>query len=85
MITFSVSCFLIILGLYLTHKICLWAEDHGYLYYKRKKASNSSVGSAMLELQGILNPGANNFIEMKQNAVKHVCHEADVPGGSDKL
>lgn len=67
-------------GIYLFDKFCLWAERKGYLFYRQKKSEGSAIGSALLELQGFLNPAARHTIEMRQNVVKHKRSEADVPG-----
>lgn len=76
----AIVILLIFFGLYLVNKICLWAEDRGYLYYRRKKPEGGAMGSALLELQGMLNPSARHIIEMKQSAVKHIRRESDAPG-----
>lgn len=68
---------LIFIGLYLFDKICLWVEDHGFLYYRRKKSNGSSVGHALLELQRFLNPSARHTIEMKQSTVKFKISNSD--------
>ena len=60
-----VFCF----GLYLFDRCCLWLEEKGYLFYrKRKPQSSGLIGSALLEMHNIVNPSAQNIIEMKQNS-----------------
>lgn len=41
----------------------LWAERHGWVYWRHNKASRTSVGSAMLEVQSILEPDKEHVVE----------------------
>lgn len=41
----------------------LWAEGRGWVYWRRNKASRSASGSAMLELQSILEPDKEHVVE----------------------
>ena len=41
----------------------LWAEKRGWVYWRRNKASHSSLGSAMLEVQSILEPDKEHVVE----------------------
>jgi hypothetical protein len=57
------------LGLYILDRCCLWLEEKGYLYYrKRKPQTGGFIGNTLLELQTIFNPSTQNVIEMKQNS-----------------
>lgn len=58
----------ICITIYLLDKLCLFLEERGLLYYrKRKPNSEGLVGNALLELQKIFNPSTQNIIEIKQN------------------
>ena len=46
----------IVLGLYGLHRLALWMEDKGWIYYKRKKASPNALGNAFLEIEQIVQP-----------------------------
>jgi hypothetical protein len=41
----------------------LWAEGRGWVYWRRNKASRSALGSAMLEVQSILEPDKEHVVE----------------------
>lgn len=57
------------LGLYILDRCCLWLEEKGYLYYRKRKSDRSGlIGNTLLELQNIFNPSTQNVIEMKQNS-----------------
>ena len=46
-------------------RMCLWLESRGWLYYRRVKPSSSSLGTALLELQSILEPSRQHVIEAR--------------------
>ena len=47
--------FLVVLALiglfYVLHRVALWAEGRGWVYYLNSKPSNSALGNAFLEIQ----------------------------------
>lgn len=53
----------LVAGALLFDRAMLWAENHGWVYWRRNKASRSSLGSAMLELQSILEPDKQHVVE----------------------
>jgi len=69
----------IILGFYLLHRLCLWLEANGWIYYINKKAENGTLGSTLQELNALLNPSVRHTIEMKQNQVVVRRNEAGSP------
>ena len=50
-------------ALFLLDRFLLWCESRGWIYYRRKKASPAGLGSAFLEIQGMLQPGAQHAAE----------------------
>jgi hypothetical protein len=55
-----------ITALYALHRIALWAEYRGWIFYRHRKPDSTSVGNAMLQLQQLVEPSKRNVIEMKQ-------------------
>jgi hypothetical protein len=51
--------------LYGGHRLALWLEERGAIYYRRKPTT-SSLGSAFLEVQSLLEPGARKVVEERQ-------------------
>lgn len=49
--------------LFALHRFALWAECRGWIYYQRRKASPGSVGSALLQVQSLLEPGKVHVIK----------------------
>jgi len=54
-------------GLYALHRLALWAESRGWIYYMKKRAQGGSLGSAFLEVQSIVQPETRHVIEMRQD------------------
>lgn len=61
---------LVILGLAGLHRLALWMETKGWLYYKREKPSSNRLGNAFLEIQSILEPGKKIIIAEKEREKK---------------
>lgn len=70
-------------GLYALHRLCLWLEDAGYLYYVRKKPRGSSGGlGSLVELQKALEPTTRYVVETKEERVQSI---SDAGGERDAL
>jgi len=50
-------------ALYGLHRLALWAEGRGWVYYRTHRAPVGSAGMAMLEVTSILDPAAEYVIE----------------------
>jgi hypothetical protein len=50
-------------GIYLLHRLALWAEERGWIYYRHKHAGGGTMGTALLELQTILEPTKRHVVE----------------------
>jgi len=58
---------LIAAALYALHRFALWAESRGWIYYMKSHGSSTRAGSAMLEVQQLLEPSKKHIIEVKQD------------------
>lgn len=52
-------------GLYGLHRLALWLEDRGQLYYLRKKPG--SIANSAAELQSFLEPQAKYVVRVKED------------------
>ncbi len=68
-----------LLALYGLHRLGLWMEDRGYIYYVRKKPTGSAAGS-FVALQKIIEPQAQHVIQVAR--VNHLRGD-EVPGEPD--
>lgn len=55
----------IVLVLYGLHRLALWMERRGWIFYKHTKASGSTVSSAFQTLQAVWEPGAQHVVEQR--------------------
>ena len=45
------------------HRLALWAEGRGWIYYRRRRMPPGSAGMVFLEVASILDPGVEHVIE----------------------
>ncbi len=68
-----------VLGLvgYGLHRVGLWLEARGWIFYRKHQSSSTAAGS-MLALQQIVEPSVRHVIEMKE---EHPSPEEQAPPG----
>ena len=49
--------------MYALHRLALWMEDRGWIYYRKRRGSSGVLGAAFLELQSIYEPGRRYVLE----------------------
>ena len=52
---------------YAIHRLALWMEERGWLYYRNKRGSSGSLGSAFLEVQALLEPSNRHVLEIRHD------------------
>jgi len=50
-------------GLYGLHRLAVWAERRGFIYYLRKHGTSGTLGNAFLEVQSLFEPSARAALE----------------------
>ena len=50
-------------GLYGWHRLALWAESRGWIYYRTNHAPPGAAGLAMMEVTSILQPQVEYVVE----------------------
>lgn len=56
---------LVAAGLYAIHLLATWAENRGWIYY-RKRHGSVTVGSAFLEIQALMEPSQRHVLEQRR-------------------
>jgi hypothetical protein len=56
----------IVAALFALHLLALWMERRGWIYYVKKQPSASAVGTAVLEIQSLLQPEKKHVIQMRR-------------------
>ncbi|MBI5084379.1 MAG: hypothetical protein HZB13_07265 [Acidobacteria bacterium] len=55
-------------GLYALHRLALWMEGRGWIYWTKSSGHSTRAGNALLEIQEMLEPSKRHVIEMKRDA-----------------
>jgi len=67
--------------LFALDRLALAAERRGWVYYRARKANPASLGSAMLEVQSLLEPGVREVVEARSEAPGEAEAKGDPPSG----
>ncbi len=71
-------------GLYGFHRLAVWAERRGWIYYRKRRGSSGTLGSALLEVQSLLEPSKRHVVEERRRDVVDDEESGDPPsGGTD--
>ena len=70
----------VVIGVYGLHRLALWMEAKGWIFYIHKKANPNTLGNAVLSVEQLIRPGAEHVLEVRQS--QRV--ERDDSGGPDK-
>lgn len=54
---------LAVAGLYGLHRLALWAESNGWIYYRTRHMPAGAAGLALLEVTSILQPQVEHVVE----------------------
>ncbi|MCC6788441.1 MAG: hypothetical protein IT547_11430 [Hyphomonadaceae bacterium] len=55
----------VVVTLFMIDRLALWAEERGWIYWRRKKAQTGAMSSMLMEMNVITNPSAQHVIEAK--------------------
>lgn len=72
-----VGVVVLIAVLYALHRLCLWLEAEGYMYYVKQKPQGGGGFSALVELQRSLEPTTRHVSETKEERVVLMAKDAD--------
>lgn len=62
---------LTVAGVYCLHRLAVWAEDRGWIYYRKGHGRSASAMSAAQELQSILQPSAKHVADARRYEELH--------------
>jgi len=65
--------------LYAIHRLGLWMEERGWIYYWKKRGSSGALGSALLEIEALLEPGKQHVLEISQKDEPESSESGDPP------
>lgn len=67
--------------LWALHRLALWAESRGWIYYLRRQGSSGAMGNALLEVQALLEPSTRHVLEERQEEHVEEAESGDPPRG----
>jgi hypothetical protein len=70
----------VVLALYGPHRLCLWLEERGHLYYIHKQP-RGGAGGGFMGLQKLIEPGAQHVFQIREE--KRGKSEEGTPGSGD--
>jgi hypothetical protein len=53
-------------GIYGLHRVGLWAEARGWIYYRKRQGHSGALGTALLEVQKLLEPSKRHVVEERR-------------------
>ena len=53
-----------VVAIYAAHRFACWAEDRGYIYYRKQRGSPGSSAQAFLEIQAMMEPSKKHVLEV---------------------
>lgn len=72
----------VVAALYALHRLALWMEDRGWIYYRKKHGSSGTLSSAALEIQALFEPSKRHVIEIQQRDESEPNESGDPPSES---
>jgi hypothetical protein len=66
-------------ALYGIHRLFLWMESKGWIYYNNRKASPGTRANAALEIQSLLEPEKRHILKIQQEQHVEEDDEGDPP------
>jgi hypothetical protein len=56
-----------VIAIYAAHRISCWAEDRGYIYYRKKSGRSGMAASAFLEIHSMMEPSKKHVLEVMRD------------------
>jgi hypothetical protein len=53
-----------VIALYAAHRLGCWAEDRGWIYYRKSSGHPGSAAQAFLEIQSMMEPSQKHVLEV---------------------
>jgi hypothetical protein len=76
---YVLAVFAVIAGLYCLHRMALGWERRGWIYYRTRHGSSGGLGSALLEIQAIVEPSKRHVLEERMKDDREPDEAGDPP------
>jgi len=64
-------------GAFVLDRLLLWAEDRDWIYYRTRRPSITSLGTALFQVQAIVQPEKQHIVETKREIKEDEDDEGD--------
>lgn len=71
-------------SVYGLHRLLVWAERRGYVYYRARRGTSGALSSAVLEVQALLEPQKRHVLEQKTRDQVESEDQGDPPQGGHR-
>lgn len=71
-------------ALYVVHRLALWMEERGWIYYRRRRGTSGALGDAFLEVQSLVDPGQKAVLEARRQVADEAGESGDPPDGEER-
>lgn len=72
-------------GLYGLHRLALFAEDRGWIYYKHRRGSSGALGNALLQVHAVLEPSKQHVVDESVREQREDGESGDPPSGGSRV
>lgn len=69
----------VLAAFYGLHRIAMWAERRGWIYYRTKRGSSAALGNALLAAQAILEPSTKHVLEERMKGALEAQEAGEPP------
>ena len=53
-----------VVAIYAAHRLSCWAEDRGWIYYRKRSGRPGTAASAFLEIHSMMEPSKKHVLEV---------------------
>ena len=71
----------VVAGVYGMHRLALWAERRGWIYYRERRGSSGALGNALLEVHALLEPSQQHVVEERRQDMEEDDDSGEPPEG----
>ena len=68
-----------VIAIYAAHRISCWAEDRGYIYYRKKSGRGGMAASALLEVHSMMEPTKKHVLHVTREQEDDQQDDSDGP------
>jgi hypothetical protein len=74
----------VLVVLYALHRLFLWMEGRGWLYYRKKRGSGGGASGVLTTMQQFVEPQVQHVIQMQEESKEHEQLEEGQPSQVDE-